>query len=42
MRTYTYKIEADNQSAQLRLWSTVYQRWRCYKYTFKITAEKND
>jgi len=45
---HTY-IHLQNQSwqsvAQLCLWSTVYQRWRCYKYTCrtcKITVEKND
>jgi len=38
IRTYTYKIEAD----KLHLWSAVCQRWRCYKYTCEITAEKND
>ena len=43
MHTY---IHLQNQSwqsaAQLRLWSAVYQRWQCYKYTCKITVEKND
>jgi len=42
--TYTYKIEVDNQLNNC-LWNAVYQRCRCYKYTYrtcKITVEKND
>jgi len=40
-RTYTYKIDTDNH---LHNWSVerCLSRWRCYKYTCKITAEKND
>jgi len=41
-RTYTYKIEAVNQLHNCVCGARCLSRWRCYKYTCKITAEKSD
>jgi len=41
-RTYTYKIDADNQLHNCVRGARCLSRWRCYKYTWKITAEKNN
>jgi len=40
--TYTYKIDADKQLHNCVCGARCLSRWRCYKYTCKITAEKND
>jgi len=41
-RTCTYKIDADNQLHNCVFGAHCLSRWWCYKYTCKITAEKND
>jgi len=41
-RTYTYKIDTDNQLHNCVRGARCLSRWRCYKYTCKITAEKNN
>jgi len=41
-RTHTYKIAADNQVHNCVCGVRCLTRCRCYKYTCKITAEKND
>jgi len=40
--TYTSKNDADNQLHNYVCGARCLSRWRCYKYTCKITAEKND
>jgi len=44
IRTYTYKIEVDNQLRNCVCGARCLSRWRCDKYTCEITAsvEKND
>ena len=43
IQTYIhYKIDADNQLHNCVCGAHCLSRWRCYKYTCKITAEKND
>ena len=41
-RTYTYEIDDDNQLHHCIRGARCLSRWRCYKYTCKITAEKNN
>ena len=41
-RTLTYQIDADNQLHNCVCGVRCLSRWRCYKYTCKITTEKND
>jgi len=42
MSVSAQKSLIDRAVAQLCLWSVVYQRWQCCKYTCAITAEKNN
>jgi len=41
-RTYTYKIDADNQLHNCVCGARCLSRWRCYKFPCKITGDKTD